>query len=491
MLSEFDKAFLNKDQQSQIQGFTKTLETNPQMLNQVHQAVEDIRATAGYSGGVEGGGYEKLDATTIPKATQLAGFGSMPTLGSTAGKVPEINFKSEYSDEIDNMLNEIKNQVDKGFTYDPEKDTSFQSFKNQMRRMGDRAYQSDMAKMSTSTGGVASSWGQSVASQSRNAMLQKTTDAIPQFESLSYEKYRGSISDKMNVLNEYQQKDATDYSRYKDVYETEIKSYLNDIDMAQQQYDNNISQYEMALNEKATSMSDAWSRTQVTGYVSNSDSGILGVPAGTMSESARENKEDMDNFYAKSRRNLSDYKKKINADIAGERSQAIWELENLPQDKIAKEIEEKFDIDAKELKQIDDFTEYFNDEIEKIISKNTTKNSGLTKVDEEKNKTEISAKIDTILDNTMRGYDAAVSSKSIEKQYIALSKLESVAKSTQFETYASTQTKEDMKDVMNFFENFDNEITGTENETENETEVISDPMGTAAERGNSNYQGIK
>ena len=457
MLSEFDKSFLSTDQQKQITNLTKLLETKPEQVSQVHDAVEAIRASKGYSGGVEGNEYIKLETPegSMPETPDFSGFGSRPEMDWSG---------SDYAGDIKNSINDIKNIVDTGFKYDSTKDKSFLAFKNQMERMGNQSYQSDMASASARTGGTTSSWGQAVASQSRNAYLQKATDAIPEFENLAYTKYRGNLQDRLALLNEYQQEDATAYGRYVDQYENEVKSYLNDLDLAEAQYNAEIDKYNIALDEKRTEIDNAWERTNVTGYVSNQDASILGVPAGTASKDVRERKADYDEYLNKSAKELEDYKKKLDAKNKSDREQAQWELDNLPQKGTeggeATETE-GIDLDDKDRTALETYTAKFNSRMDNLYKsfidptyKEVTDTESMEKAMLDEIKVEIK--------NLEASYNSV---EDKHGQFMEVTKMYRILNSRYFDKYADDKLKEDKKDFMIQY----NKVFGTNSNTTEKT----------------------
>lgn len=431
MLSKYDETFLNKDQQSQINNLNKMLETNPEQLTQVHNAVETIRATQGYSGGIEGNEYLKLETPTIPQIPDFSGFGSMPTFNMET---------TDYSSNVKKSINAIKNQMETGFEYDSSKDESFLAFKNQMERMGNQAYSNDIARQSARTGGTESSWGQAVASQSRNAMLQKATDSIPQFEQLAYGKYQGSLNDQFNLLKTYQQEDETLYNRAYNEYKSNVDSYLNDLDLAEVQYNKEIDSYNIAIDSQKTEISEAQERMNILGYVSNQDASILGLPAGTLSKDARERIEEYEDYLKKSKQELANYEAKLIKSNAYARSQAIWEKENLETSNgTTEEVPDDFNITDKERKAVEDFKGTLNRRMDSILSGITDKYNIM---DEEKATKMVNAELNSMISDLS---SAMLSVGDVNEQYIEASKMNNLLNSTYFNQYATDEMKKDKK----------------------------------------------
>jgi len=387
-LSIYDQTFLDKEQQQKVQNLTKELEKNPARLPEIHQAVEDIRSTAGYSGGVEGNQYIKLNNPNegVPELPDFAGF------RENAPEVPDLqnNFEwdgGSYQSELENMLSQVKSQVDKGFTYDSANDEAFQAFRNQMLRMGNRSYQNDMAAASARTGGTISSYGQAVASQSRNQYLQQATDAIPTFRNQALNEYKMELDSKMQMVNQYNTLNEQEYAKYQDEinlavnqYEMELNNYLTDIELAEKAYDYEMQQYQVGLENTRQEIQDAWDRTQTLGYVSNQDANILGLEPGTLSEDARKAEQELELYLDKQEEDLKMYKKELQAKMEAERQQANWELKNLPQGGSGgagggspsdEALENAFDLSENERKDIRAFEQDYYDEMNDLIDMGT------------------------------------------------------------------------------------------------------------------------
>lgn len=456
MLSIYDETLLNPAQQEKIKKLTKEAENNPESINQVHQVVEKIRNTAGYSGGADGSQYIPLNNESTPEVPDIpnfSGFGSMPDFEWEGGN---------YQGNIQEMLNQIRNQTDEGFTYDPQNDVAYQSFKNQMVRMGDRAYQNDLASASSRTGGVASSWSQSVAGQSRNQYLQKATDAIPQFRNQALAEYKAELDSKFSMLDAYQKQYNFEYQEALNEYESKVKSYLDDIDMAQQVYNNEIKQYNQQLEQNLTEIEQAWERTRVRGYVSNQDSAVLGLPAGTLSEDARKRSEELEDYIWKQEEDLKQYKKKLQAEIDAEKQMLQWELNNLPSSGGSgggvMTAEEQQIFTNSEKKHIQEWTSDFYDNMNELtdIGKEQHTNEPLWN---SKPYSERQSIINSEIKQYLRLLEDDYKTSTGTQTLTALSKIKNVINSKYFKEYATNE----MRDEANNFRQLYNTSFGIVN----------------------------
>ena len=510
-LSTYDEAFLSPDQQKQVTKLTKQLETNPSQLPQVHQAVEDIRATAGYSGGVEGGEYIKLDQEPeVPEIPDFAGF------SENAPEVPNIENDFEwdggsYETEFKNMLGEVKSQIDTGFEYNSENDEAYQAFRNNMNRMGNRAYQNDMAAASARTGGTESSYGQAVASQSRNQYMQTATDAIPTFRNQALNEYKYDLESKMNLMGTYNDLNQQEYQKYQDEinvavtqYEMELTSYQNDIDLAEKAFKYEMDQYSNQIEESRIEIEDAWDRTQTLGYVSNQDASILGLEPGTLSEDARKSEDELQTYIKKQEIDLDNYKKELETKMAAERKQVKWELNNLPQSSGGgsggsnsggggsdEEVEKLFDLSSNERGEIRGFEQDLFDEMTDLtdmgtietIDQKTLKSVKANKWEslsqsEQSNvvNTELESRVQYLTDEI----DSAALANDQKRMFINMRKIKVIYDSTWFVNYASGDMKTSKQGFMSVYNNLigkvSNEVTSTE--TSLEDDPLANPENT-------------
>lgn len=261
---------------------------DPTLRNSYHNAAEQIRAKYGFSGGSDGS--QMISLSTGQPMNQPVNYG-IPGSPQIPTANPQ-NYQSQYQDMINQSLSAIRNMPQ--FSYNPANDPSYQAYVQQQQALGQTAFNNQMGTLSTMTGGRPNSWGQSVASQAQNTYNQQAASAMPQFESLAYDRYKGDYNMKMDQLNMILNLDDREYGRYKDQTQYEWDTY-------NAQYN----QFKDSLEEKRKQMNDAYTRTQMTGYVSNEDSVILGLPSGTPSFEVAQSKREMDNWFTQ-----QDYKMK-------------------------------------------------------------------------------------------------------------------------------------------------------------------------------------
>lgn len=94
---------------------------------------------------------------------------------------------SKYGSVYQRLLDNITNR--EAFSYDPETDPAYNSYKKMYTREGTRAMQDTIGNMAGLTGGLASSAGVSAGAQANNYYMQQLTDKIPQLFDSAYNRY--------------------------------------------------------------------------------------------------------------------------------------------------------------------------------------------------------------------------------------------------------------------------------------------------------------
>lgn len=120
----------------------------------------------------------------------------------------------KYSAKIDSLLDSILNAPK--FNYNPETDQSFQAYREQYGRAGDRALANTMSEASSMTGGRLNSWAVSAGNQAKANFDEQLMNIIPQLESAAYNRYQNGLQNQMNSLNMLQGMDNEMYRRMMD-----------------------------------------------------------------------------------------------------------------------------------------------------------------------------------------------------------------------------------------------------------------------------------
>lgn len=224
-----------------------------------------------------------MDITSVLNGTaNLSAYGYNPnaTPGFAPPQIPETqDYSSQYQSQIDEALNNL-NDVDP-FSYDPANDPAFQAYMDLYEAKGQTAFNNQLGAMAGASGGQVSSWASSAASQAQNSYIAQGMSAAPQFMGAAYQRYRDSIGDMQNNLNNLIAMDDREFQQYQQGIENDFNTYNAQMD-----------QYAKSLEFKSSQFQDALERTKLAGYVSNEDAIILGVNPGTPSFEATKAAQD-------------------------------------------------------------------------------------------------------------------------------------------------------------------------------------------------------
>lgn len=151
----------------------------------------------GYSsggGGNSGGGV----SVNIPTYTEMA----------------KPQYTSKYQSQIDELAKAILNR--EAFTYDHMNDPSYQQYEKSYTRMGNRAMEDTLGRLSGRTGGMASSYAGSVAQQTFNNYMSDLADIIPELRQLAYSMYVDEGNVMNNNLASLRALEDANYAKYRD-----------------------------------------------------------------------------------------------------------------------------------------------------------------------------------------------------------------------------------------------------------------------------------
>lgn len=160
-----------------------------------NKEANSIRQGAGkYSGGDDGSEYKK------------------------AYEDYEINrppkYKSDYDDKISKEVGKMSNY--EKFSYNPEEDPLFQSYRQIYLMLGDDAYERALSQNALRTGGTVSTGAQSAAMQAKSEYNSMLASKIPELYELAYGRYRDGIADVHDRIDTLGSLDKEQYSRYRD-----------------------------------------------------------------------------------------------------------------------------------------------------------------------------------------------------------------------------------------------------------------------------------
>lgn len=165
-------------------------------------------------------------------------------------------YQSKYSDNIDALLLALQNRP--AFSYDPEDDPSYQSYKKMYTAEGKNAFNDQIANLTALTGGRLNSYATAAASQAQNAYAQQLSNIIPTLENAAYNRYLNELKNDYNMLQTLLGLDTQEYNRYRDTvgdtkygYETEYGAYRDRVSdfINQRNYNRGVLESDRAFNE--------------------------------------------------------------------------------------------------------------------------------------------------------------------------------------------------------------------------------------------------
>lgn len=170
-----------------------------------HDYVERIRSNYGYSGDSDGSRYIPLEMGSGGRGNGGGGFSyeAAPT------------YTSRYQNQIDDLTRQILNR--EAFSYDPEKDPTYQQYKESYTRSGERAMQDTLGQVSARTGGLASSYAGSAAQQTYDNYMGALADKIPELKQLAYSMYQDEGNTQRANLEMLVALEQGDYAKYADL----------------------------------------------------------------------------------------------------------------------------------------------------------------------------------------------------------------------------------------------------------------------------------
>ena len=124
----------------------------------------------------------------MPKLKNLV---APPTKASTYEKTP-TTYKSEYSDQIQNVLNGIMSGQQ--FSYNVNADPLYQQYAEQASKNGNLAMRDTMGNASALSGGYGNSYATTAGSQAYDSYMQDLNNKIPELYQLAYQQNQDKLN---------------------------------------------------------------------------------------------------------------------------------------------------------------------------------------------------------------------------------------------------------------------------------------------------------
>lgn len=193
-------------------------------------------------------------------------------------------FKYSGQDDYKKLLDSVVNRG--SFSYDPETDELFDSYRKTYLREGDRAAANALAQAASATGGMASSYANTAAQQAANYYAGQLADMIPQLRTQRYGEWQDEYANMLQALGAMDTDRGTEYKVYTDTYgrlqdalknlqtqdESDYKRYL---DMLNAEYQRDRD----AVADAQQEWNNAWAIYEKTGQITGPLKDVMGAQA--------------------------------------------------------------------------------------------------------------------------------------------------------------------------------------------------------------------
>lgn len=194
---------------------------------------------------------------------------------SALGSYGDFQYGNEEA--YNQLLQSIINQ--QPFSYDPESDPRFASYKKTYLREGDRATANALAQVSAATGGVPSSYAATAAAQAGNYYAGKVADVIPQLYDAAYNQYMNDFQMKLSGLGALQEERNFSYEDYLNQFNM-LQNNLNELqEQEQTEYERFLNNWNMNRTEEEDAYEKALAQYEMLGYATPEIAKILGINA--------------------------------------------------------------------------------------------------------------------------------------------------------------------------------------------------------------------
>lgn len=187
-------------------------------------------------------------------------------------------YKNSYGDDLEDLLEQFLNR--ESFSYDIEEDELYKMYKEQYIREGNRAMEDLLGELATTTGGIASSYAVSAASQARENYTNKLTDKIPELYADAYSRYLDEIEADESTIELLQSLSNDEYDRYLDEIELYNDERELEFDIESFRSEQEASEKEAEYEQEQDRIDYALRRWETLGYLDEESASILGLPAG-------------------------------------------------------------------------------------------------------------------------------------------------------------------------------------------------------------------
>lgn len=223
-----DSVLMSEEDYNRIEQYKQDFANAQQAGNQAgmqaaHDAAEALREQYNYSGGADGSEYISLGKQNQSTTAKLPSR-AQAMVPFTYEAAPQ--YTSKYQEQINQLMGQILNRPD--FSYDPASDPSYQAFRKEYQREGQRAAADTMGQMAAMTGGMPSTAAVTAAQQAGDYYAAQMADRIPELYQLAYSMYQDEGSNLRRDLDMLTALEQGDYNQYLNL----LAQYNTDRDFA-------------------------------------------------------------------------------------------------------------------------------------------------------------------------------------------------------------------------------------------------------------------
>lgn len=198
--------------------------------------------------------------TVSPFATSSTTDRYLQRLNKLENNAPG-EFQSQYSDDIQNIINSIKNR-EQFKTDDVFKSDLYTTMRDQAIQNGQKSMRDTMGSATAATGGYGSTYSQAAGQQAYDNALSNFNNTTLDIYDRVYNQYLQEGQELYNQLNMYNNQDSIDYNRYRDTvadYQADRNYYAGRYDSS---WNQDMSQYQQDQTMQQWAENYAYQKTQ-------------------------------------------------------------------------------------------------------------------------------------------------------------------------------------------------------------------------------------
>ncbi|MBQ5671157.1 MAG: hypothetical protein IIV43_02225 [Oscillospiraceae bacterium] len=192
--------------------------------------------------------YKVYTQIKDPKEEDPVYADGMATLDQVKRGLPQ--YDAPYAQSLQDLYRQITERPK--FTYDPDGDALYQSYKQAYAQQGRLAMEDAMGQAAGLTGGYATSYGQAVGQQQYDAYLQKLGEVYPELYSMAYGRYLDEGAALQQQYDMMFAQSEADYERYLDRLALEDLAYNREMAAEKDAYNKQQKAYDRLVDMMTT-----------------------------------------------------------------------------------------------------------------------------------------------------------------------------------------------------------------------------------------------